>query len=230
MLTSIESFHQYLTGLIGEVNIRSIFGASGFYKNDLIFSFYQNGEFYIKAQNQFANRVKNIGGTLYQKDQTHHLSLAVNLYYNLPPHIIYDPVLFKKLLILAIKEAIREQERKANFIKLNNLKQLPNLNLKHERLLKKIRCYSVSDFMTIGALNAVVKLIKKEITIRLETVLDFVGAEKKKWVSELSEEEKLEAITALNAKLKSLGLRESDINELKSIDGTRKKLSLFDIY
>lgn len=230
MLASIESFNQYLTSLIGEIKIRSLFGATGIYKNNLIFAFYYKGDFYIKAQNHFADRIKNIGGTLYQKGQNHDLSLAVNLYYKLPTEIIYDSPVFKRLLTLAIKEAIREHNKKIELITINDLKNLPNFNLRHERLLKKIRCYFVRDFMVLGALNSIIKLMKKDITIHLTTVLDFVGAEKKKWVSDLSEEEKLIAITALNTKLKSLGLREFDINELKSIDNTYKKLSLTDIH
>ena len=75
---------------------------------------------------------------------------GISQYYALSDQVLRSNRLCRKLIILSIKQ-ILEQKLECTLRKLNRLKDLPNLTIKHERALIKVGITNVAMLREIGA-------------------------------------------------------------------------------
>ncbi|EIJ68565.1 TfoX/Sxy family protein [Pasteurella bettyae] len=88
------------------------------------------------------------------------------------------------------------------------IKELPNLSIKHERLLAKIDIYDVKTFKEVGPFRCFIQLKQKGIPINIELFWLLLAALQNKHVSLLTHAERKQALLILNKMLVEAGYKE----------------------
>ncbi len=196
---------QMLSELIGNVTARNLFTGYGLFKDDLMFGIYQNGNFYLRAEDELAVHLESQGAVSYSS-LIQNIGLNIGNYYRLPKAIMQNKDYCRELLLLSI-EQIKAQRLAEALAKKNRIKELPNLSIKHERLLAKIGIGSIVAFKAVGAANCYVRLKQNGFSINMILFWNLTAALLNKNVNLLTVAEKERALFDLNNKLSSAGLR-----------------------
>ncbi|AAU38908.1 MULTISPECIES: TfoX/Sxy family DNA transformation protein [Basfia] len=192
--------------LENEVTAKHLFVGYGLFYRKVMFGIVIDDNFFLKAENQLVEYVEKLGAVswdIFNKNT----NLAISSYYRLPRALVDNEEEFKTLVILSIKQ----QQRKIldlNIAKKERIKELPNLSIKHERLLAKIGINNVKEFKSAGISNCFVKLKVHGFSVNVELFWLFQAALKNKHVSLLTKSEKKSALLVLNRKLVEAGFRE----------------------
>ncbi|PJG82539.1 TfoX/Sxy family DNA transformation protein [Caviibacterium pharyngocola] len=194
-----------LNELIGNVTARNLFTGYGLFHQDIMFGLYQSGIFYLKAENELATHLENQGAVSYLTS-SRSPPLNIGHYYRLPQAVIQDKAVFKRLVILSIQQ-IRAKKLAEALAKKNRIKELPNLSIKHERLLAKINIQDIATFKTVGAANCFVRLKKEGVSVNLLLFWNLTAALLNKNVNLLTEKERTNALNRLNTALVNAGFR-----------------------
>ncbi|HDR1217184.1 TPA: TfoX/Sxy family protein, partial [Pasteurella multocida] len=125
-----------LSELIGEVTAKGLFASYGLFHEKIMFGLYQNNVFYLKAEGDLALFLESQGAASYLAKQAPS-KLNISSYYRLPRKITSDKSLYKQILEQSLRQ-IKDQKRAEALAKKNRIKELPNLSIKHERLLEKV--------------------------------------------------------------------------------------------
>lgn len=203
-----------LRELIGEVTAKPLFTGYGLYYQQHMFGICQQDIFYLRAKHTLADYLERQGAVAWESVDSRKKSTISN-YYQLPSCITQNLSLYQKLIRQSIQQI--EQEKIAKKLeKLNQIKQLPNLSIKYERLLAKVNIYDVKTFKTVGAVNSYVRLKKAGFSVNLEAFWSLYAALQNRNANTLSDKEKQTAFTALNMALDHAGLRQikaQDVNK-----------------
>lgn len=165
---------------LGRVKSRSMFGGFGIFVDDTMFALAVNDKLHIRADDLSTSRFKEQGYEpyIYKKRGFP----VVTKYFALPDNCWENPSLILRDAAVALEIAKQEREVQAQ-TKPERLKDLPNLRLATERMLKKAGIESVTDLHTKGALEAY-KAIQQthSSSISLELLWALEGAiEGKHW-------------------------------------------------
>lgn len=165
---------------LGRVKSRSMFGGFGIFVDDTMFALVVNDKLHIRADDLSTSRFKEQGYEpyIYKKRGFP----VVTKYFALPDNCWENPSLILRDAAFALEIAKQEREVQAQ-TKPERLKDLPNLRLATERMLKKAGIESVTDLHTKGALEAY-KAIQQthSSSISLELLWALEGAiEGKHW-------------------------------------------------
>ncbi|AEH33436.1 DNA transformation protein [Vibrio anguillarum] len=165
---------------LGRVKSRSMFGGFGIFVDDTMFALVVNDKLHIRADDLSTSRFKEQGYEpyIYKKRGFP----VVTKYFALPDNCWENPSLILRDAAVALEIAKQEREVQAQ-TKPERLKDLPNLRLATERMLKKAGIESVTDLHTKGALEAY-KAIQQthSSSISLELLWALEGAiEGKHW-------------------------------------------------
>lgn len=165
---------------LGRVKSRSMFGGFGIFVDDTMFALVVNDKLHIRADDLSTSRFKEQGYEpyIYKKRGFP----VVTKYFALPDNCWENPSLILRDAAVALEIAKQEREVQAQ-TKPERLKDLPNLRLATERMLKKAGIESVTDLHSKGALEAY-KAIKQthSSSISLELLWALEGAiEGKHW-------------------------------------------------
>lgn len=117
-----------------------------------------------------------------------------------------DESLLRKLFMLSIKQ-IQERRNALALSKANRLKELPNLSIKYERMLKKVDIPDVTTLKSVGAENAIVRLKKAGIPATLQTYWRIVAALHNKNCVLFTKSQKEILLKKLNEVLHKAGFR-----------------------
>ncbi|MFD0966642.1 TfoX/Sxy family DNA transformation protein [Seminibacterium arietis] len=194
-----------LSELIGEVTAKGLFTGYGIFYGGDMFGLYQNNRFYLRAEQDFAKSLEEQGAVSYS-DIAMSSKLNISNYYRLPASILQDKERYKAVLILSIQQ-IKSQKLANALAKKSRIKELPNLTIKHERLLAKINIRTVMGLKAVGAANCYVRLKKLGISVNITFFFNLTAALLNKNTILLSKEECKEAIETLNRTLRDAGLR-----------------------
>ncbi|HHT7763706.1 TfoX/Sxy family DNA transformation protein [Pasteurella multocida] len=194
-----------LSELIGEVTAKGLFASYGLFHEKIMFGLYQNNVFYLKAEGDLALFLESQGAASYLAKQAPS-KLNISSYYRLPRKITSDKSLYKQILEQSLRQ-IKDQKRAEALAKKNRIKELPNLSIKHERLLEKVEIYDVVTFQALGAKNAYIRLKKKGITADIGIFWAFHAALENKNVNLITVAEKQQLLVHLNLALDEAGLR-----------------------
>lgn len=195
-----------LNYLLGDITVESLFSGYGFYhKGEDMFGIAQSGIFYVRAQGDLATYlVKN--GAFICSDRKGNKALSLSFYYGIPLKIMEDDALYKSVLLQVIQQ-IQEEKLDSKLSQKKSLKDLVNLELKHERILKKVNITSVIELRGLGAEAAYIRLKKAGLDITIAFYWSLVGALKNTLVTLLTKEQRKEALEKLNVRLKKEKMR-----------------------
>ncbi|SPY34286.1 TfoX/Sxy family DNA transformation protein [Pasteurella canis] len=199
---------EILSDLIGEVTAKSLFASYGLFHQKIMFGLYQNNIFYLKAEGELASYLESKGAASYLAKQPQSPStLNISSYYRLPKEITSNKKLYKQILEESLQQ-IRDQKLSEQLAKKNRIKELPNLSIKHERMLGKVEIYDVHTFQILGAKNAYIRLKKKGISAGVGIFWAFYAALENKNINLITTSEKENVLTRLNLALAEAGLRQ----------------------
>ncbi|MGX9418340.1 TfoX/Sxy family DNA transformation protein [Vibrio sp. RC27] len=174
-----DSMHLFET--LGSITSRSMFGGFGIFANGVMFALVVQNRLHIRADKLTLDDFKSRGYKPYSYAKRGFP--VVTKYYALDDNCWNNPedvfTLGKNAFDFAISEKQTQLTKKPQ-----RIKDLPNLRLTTERMLKKAGINSVEDLITEGALNAY-KAIKEShasSSISLELLWSLEGAiEGKHW-------------------------------------------------
>ncbi|WP_044469958.1 TfoX/Sxy family DNA transformation protein [Mannheimia massilioguelmaensis] len=190
----------------GEVTARHLFMGYGLFYQDLMFGIYSKGQFYLKGEHKLAEVFENMGAVSWTTTAKSS-DLAIANYYELPISVTKDENVYKRLVIASVKQ-IQQKKLDAELARKERIKELPNLSIKHERLLAKIDIYDVKTFKEVGPFKCFIQLKQKGIPINIELFWLLLAALQNKHVSLLTHAERKQALLILNKMLVEAGYKE----------------------
>lgn len=122
-----------------------------------------------------------------------------------------DEALYKRFVELSIEQA-KDGKKTLGLTKQITIKDLPNLTIKHERMLAKVGILTVSEFREKGAIEAYVELIKSGMLLSITVLWKFVGALQNRNFLLITNKEKEDIGVKLNEILAREGLKAIKIN------------------
>ncbi|HHF6833998.1 TPA: DNA transformation protein TfoX [Haemophilus influenzae] len=202
----IDKVCSLLDLLVGNVTFKNLFTGYGlFHKEETMFAIWQNKKLYLRGEDELATQLIKLGCEPFTTNELNK-RFVLSQYYALTEQVLRNNMLCRKLIILSIKQ-ILEQKLECTLRKLNRLKDLPNLTIKHERALIKVGITNVAMLREIGAENALVELKKSGSGATLDFYWKLVCALQNKNSQMLSQAEKERLLKKLNEVLRKNGLK-----------------------
>lgn len=202
----IDSVCSLLDQLVGNVSFKNLFTGYGlFHKEETMFAIWQNKKLYLRGEDELATQLIKLGCEPFTTNELNR-RFVLSQYYAVSDQVLRNNMLCRKLIILSIKQII-EQKLECTLRKVNRLKDLPNLTIKHERALIKVGITDVAMLREIGAENALVELKKNGSGATLDFYWKLVCALQNKNSQMLSQAEKERLLKKLNEVLRKNGLK-----------------------
>ncbi|MCD9495474.1 TfoX/Sxy family DNA transformation protein [Photobacterium carnosum] len=159
---------------LGNVRSRSMFGGFGIFAGETMFALVVNNKLHLRANAQTKEEFKQAGlkPYIYEKRgfpvRTKHYAI-LDEWWEKPEKIIEQA---KYSL-----EAAQADKKAKECCTPDRIKDLPNLRLSNERMLKKVGIQTIDQLYDIGALNAYKALQKRqEASLSLELLWALEGA------------------------------------------------------
>ncbi|CAH0533122.1 DNA transformation protein TfoX1 [Vibrio stylophorae] len=136
---------------LGEIKSRSMFGGYGLYHEGFMFALIATDKVYLRASMELEKNFLAMGleQYVYMKNGK---PVALR-YYLVPEQYLQPASAFLALVKEAIELAMQEHEDKQKESQ-QRLKDLPNLDVSSERMLKKAGIHSYEDLKACGAIEA----------------------------------------------------------------------------
>ncbi|UGA55985.1 TfoX/Sxy family DNA transformation protein [Vibrio sp. VB16] len=181
--------------LFGKIKSRSMFGGFGIFVDDVMFALVVNDSLHIRCCESLEKQFKqaNYQPYVYKKRGFP----VVTKYFALPNSHWDDSDQILKIAELALKAAHKEKESNAEE-KPTRLKDLPNLRLGTERMLKKAGINSVTALRTMGSVQAFKAIqASQEDQLNIELLWALEGALNGEHWSVISQARRSELIDSL---------------------------------
>lgn len=153
---------EYFSGL-GTLTSRSMFGGYGICKNKVMFGLVSDNKFYLRANKNLEQIFITHGMAqfIYSKRGVPVLLRYFHVHETLWKERAVLDILVDYSLSAAVNDIKEKSKRKGS-----RLKDLPNLNISIERLLKRAGIFSVKDLINIGAIDCYVRVrsLKKDVS------------------------------------------------------------------
>lgn len=164
----IEHFNE-----LGELTSRSMFGGYGICKDNVMFGLVSEDKFYLRANKQLESIFISNGMSqfIYSKR-----GIPVLMrYYHVHEFLWKNEENLKRFVSYALSSAITDMmEKKGQEI--TRLKDLPNLNIAIERLLRQIGICNRDDLINLGAFNTYIKLREFKRDVKIDMLFYLSGA------------------------------------------------------
>lgn len=168
-----QNFYKYVEQF-GTYQKRSMFGGVGLFKDEAMFALISNDSIFIRGGSELDKKLIGLGCEKYRhvKKQT---TATVN-YYDITQLFITSHVEVESLIDASIAYSVKQR----NFQKSSasrRLRDLPNMQLTLERMVKKAGIDDVAAFMDLGA-SGVFSKVKKAYgnDVDLKLLWKFAGA------------------------------------------------------
>lgn len=168
-----QNFYKYVEQF-GTYQKRSMFGGVGLFKDEAMFALISNDSIFIRGGSELDKKLIGLGCEKYRhvKKQT---TATVN-YYDITQLFITSHVEVESLIDASIAYSVKQR----NFQKSSasrRLRDLPNMQLTLERMVKKAGVDDVAAFMDLGA-SGVFSKVKKAYgnDVDLKLLWKFAGA------------------------------------------------------
>lgn len=203
----IDDIRTMMNELIGNVTSKNLFTGYGlFYKKELMFALWLNGNLYLQARNELADQLRQVGCIAFTKNEED-AKFVLSDYHCLTKAIIDNKALLRKLVMISIKQ-VQDRKNEIALARANRLKDLPSLSIKYERMLKKVGINDVKTLKAIGAENAIVRLRQAGISATLNTYWKIAGSLMNKNSELLNRQQKEILLKKLNKALHEAGFRQ----------------------
>ncbi|NOH98532.1 TfoX/Sxy family DNA transformation protein [Vibrio sp. 99-70-13A1] len=168
-----QAFYNYM-GKFGEYQNRSMFGGIGLFQNEAMFALVSDGCLYIRGGNTLDKKLTdlNCGKYRHVKKQT---TATVN-YYDITQLFSNEHPGLDEIIRMSIDNSIQQRSFQKSTAS-RRLRDLPNMQLTLERMVKKAGVDDVSTFMQLGASEVFVKVRKaygNDVDVKL--LWKFAGA------------------------------------------------------
>lgn len=204
-MTEIEKIQKEISELVGPVTVKNLFNGYGFFKKKRMFAIYINNAIFIRGKGQLAEYFKKSGAASFIAKMPH-CNIKLKDYYRFPISVITNKSFYKIILQLSIQQTLYLYEQEM-LKKLNRIKELPNLSIKHERLLAKIGVFDVKEFQEKGPVWCFVQLRKEGFSVNLKLFWALLGALHNCHQYVLPDEVRVEALIELNNTLDEANLK-----------------------
>ncbi len=191
--------------IIGKVRIKTYFSYYGLFKDNLMFALFKNEQLYLRKTSNLSDTIEKADGVTLLNDKN--VGISANSFYFLPNNIVKEHPSFPhwiKLTIEQLKAAKSQQEDKYK----NQIRSMRNMNVKFERILKKIEINSIAEFKEYGYLNTFVRLIQAGSDGSDLLLYKLHGAICGRSIYSLTDEEKYNLKIEANNALREAGLRQ----------------------
>lgn len=140
-----------LLGNLGDIKSRSMFGGFGIFSGNTMFALIVNNKLHLRANQKTEQEFKQAGlqPYIYKKRGFP----VTTKHYAIPEIWWSDPQKIIDQAKYSLKAALEDKSNKEKSTP-DRIKDLPNLRLLNERMLKKIGIETIEQLHTIGALNA----------------------------------------------------------------------------
>ena len=169
-----ERFFNFVKKL-GKFNKRSMFGGVGLFTEDAMFSLVTEGRLYVRGGGDVDSQFKQLGCERFKHVKKS--TIATVNYFDISELFEKKPT----LLLTIIKEAMDNSRAEREFKKSKEnrrLRDLPNMQLTLERMVKKAGVPDVDSFFKVGAVNVFRKVNNTyggDVDVKL--LWKFAGAE-----------------------------------------------------
>jgi DNA transformation protein len=136
---------------LGKITSHSMFGGFGLFSDNVIFAFVVESDLHIRADKVSSKEFEKQGFKPYQYVKRGFL--VTTKYYALPKALLADTNCVLKLAEDALRSAKNEKRQKLTNPVLR-IKDLPNLTLSIERMLKNVGIKTVEELRKAGAIKA----------------------------------------------------------------------------
>ncbi|MCG9575448.1 TfoX/Sxy family DNA transformation protein [Vibrio tubiashii] len=156
--------------------IRSMFGGLVFFSNDVPFGLTLNGAFYIRASDETKKQFISLGYPphSYEKGNVRSRHTVTTRYFKVPRDVTEDLQCLKSLIQEAYEQSSNEQT--SNKAIVPRIKDLPNMQLNIERMLKKVGVTTAYELEQVGAEVAYQKLRKANNQLTQDLLYKLQGA------------------------------------------------------
>lgn len=190
--------------IIGEFRIKTYFSYYAIFKNGLMIALYQNGTTYLRISQKHTEMIRSHPETYNLCDNK--LGQQTKKFYYIPNTILFHHTLFKELTFAILNE-LNEEKQQLTQKRSTQIRTLPNMNLKLERMLKKVGICSVADFISSGYISVFIKLIQQGFDVSEDLLFKLNGALTHQYIYTFTETQKKELLTEANQALYDIGLR-----------------------
>lgn len=191
--------------IIGKVRIKTYFSYYGLFKDNLMFALFKDEQLYLRKTPNLSNIVEEAEGVTLLDDKN--VGISANSFYFLPNNIVNEHPSFPSWITLTIEQLRVDKEQQENKYK-NQIRSMQNMNVKFERILKKIEINSVEEFKEYGYLNTFVRLIQAGSDGSDLLLYKLHGAICDRSIYSLTDEEKYNLKIEANNALREAGLRQ----------------------
>lgn len=168
-----QKFIQYVKKF-GDFQKRSMFGGTGLFKEEAMFALISNEHVFIRGGEKLDSELSQLGCEKYRhvKKQT---TATVN-YYDVTTLFVTNDSKIARLVEESITYSVSEREYKRSYAN-RRLRDLPNMQLTLERMVKKAGIEDVDTFVELGA-SAVFSKVKQAYgsDVDVKLLWKFAGA------------------------------------------------------
>ncbi len=133
--------------------MRSMFGGMTFFSNGFPFAAYWNGHLYLRAGHEQKDKLdaEGVEPLTYRKENSKGGHSVKSRYYPISPELLNNT----DALLSASKQAYEQaRQEKEKTIAQTRIKDMPNMRLSIERMLKKVGIQTKTDLIKVGAKRA----------------------------------------------------------------------------
>lgn len=141
----IEHTFSYYARHFGAFQTRSMFGGIGFFQSEAMFSLIVGGRIFVRGGGHLDRLFKSLKCEKYQHVKKQ--SIATVNYYDVTALFMARNEILVRIILASIKYSIRQRQDKCS----RRLRDLPNMHLTLERMVKKAGVQDVDTFMRLGA-------------------------------------------------------------------------------
>lgn len=166
------SLRAFLAPVFGEINVKGYFSYIGFYKDGLLIALGRGSRFALRVTPTTKVEIQAAGGIPMEPENVPN---TTQYFYWLPEGVI-RMLKNKPHWFFGAMRYAAELKSRFKFRKVVNIRYLPNMNAKIERMLKKLGITTMEAFMANSAIDMFAAFIQKGIDVTDILYLKLYGA------------------------------------------------------
>lgn len=196
-----KEIRKLLTPKMGKIEVKYYFSYYSLFKNEMMFSLFKEGRFYIRASKNHEEEMKHSPYTRLLVDES--LRIHDCHFYQISNQIINQPEQYMVWIWGVLDELQKEKELLAQ----RKIRNLPNMNINLERLLQRNGINTIADLSKLGEVETFVALIGKGEDINDLLLFKLYGALHNQLVYTLDAKQKRHLLQEADLALYKAGLR-----------------------
>lgn len=162
---------QHCLSTLGDIGYRPLFGGYSLFVKGVIFAMVAGGELYLRGSEECMAYFTGRSAKTLQYSKR---GLPVQLnYYHVDEALWNDKSLLLQLSAYALRHAQRERAQRKS---LTRLKDLPNISLNLEIMLREVGIHNAEELKAFGARRCWIKLKQSKKSVGVKVLLALAGA------------------------------------------------------